>query len=205
MNLEPYALYPHQVTGVEFLTRRGRAILGDDMGLGKIRQAERLRAVPWTGVALDEAHFIKNASQRSSQALKILGVSDDKRAGVSGPRLAFLLTGTPMPNRPRDLFNLLRAVGHPAARSFIAFARQYCGAYRNNYGWVTEGASNLAELNLLLKEVMLRRKKDDVLDLPPKIRSWVPVQISGESAQRHRFPGAGIAVNTAFWTMNRAQ
>ena len=247
MNLAPYALYPHQVTGVAFLASRGRAILGDDMGLGKTRQAiiamkesapggvflvicpaslklnwareirlvdpaarievlgvaghqhpqpqwvivnydlltrhgERLRAVPWTGVALDEAHFIKNASQRSSQALRLLGVSDDKRAGVSGPRLVFLLTGTPMPNRPRDLFNLLRAVGHPAARSFIAFARQYCGAYRNNYGWVTDGASNLAELNLLLKEVMLRRRKDDVLELPPKIRSWVPVQISIESA-----------------------
>jgi SWI/SNF-related matrix-associated actin-dependent regulator 1 of chromatin subfamily A len=39
MNLERYALYPHQVTGVEFLARRGRAILGDDMGLGKTRQA----------------------------------------------------------------------------------------------------------------------------------------------------------------------
>jgi SNF2 family DNA or RNA helicase len=146
------------------------------------RNAERLRTVPWTGVALDEAHFIKNASQRSSQAMKILGVSDDKRADVAGPRLVFLLTGTPMPNRPRDLFNLLRAVGHPSARSFISFARQYCGAYRNDYGWVTDGASNLGELNLLLKEVMLRRKKDDVLDLPPKIRSWVPAQITGDAA-----------------------
>jgi hypothetical protein len=29
MNLERYALYPHQVSGVEFLARRGRAILGD--------------------------------------------------------------------------------------------------------------------------------------------------------------------------------
>jgi SWI/SNF-related matrix-associated actin-dependent regulator 1 of chromatin subfamily A len=146
------------------------------------RNSDRLRRVPWTGVVLDEAHFIKNASQRSSQALKILGVSDDKRAEVAGLRLVFLLTGTPMPNRPRDLFNLLRAVGHPAARSFLSFARQYCGAYRNDYGWVTDGASNLAELNLLLKEVMLRRKKDEVLDLPPKIRSWVPLQISGEAA-----------------------
>jgi SWI/SNF-related matrix-associated actin-dependent regulator 1 of chromatin subfamily A len=247
MNLESYALYPHQVTGVEFLARRGRAILGDDMGLGKTRQAiialkesapsgvfliicpaslklnwareinmvdpdarievlgvsgyehsqpqwvivnydllarnaDRLRKVAWTGVALDEAHFIKNASQRSSQALKILGVSDDKRAGVVGPRLVFLLTGTPMPNRPRDLFNLLRAVGHPSARSFISFAKQYCGAYRNNYGWVTDGASNISELNLLLKEVMLRRKKDEVLDLPPKIRTWVPLQITGDAA-----------------------
>ena len=39
MDLSSYALYPHQVSGVEFLARRGRAILGDDMGLGKTRQA----------------------------------------------------------------------------------------------------------------------------------------------------------------------
>ncbi len=30
MDLSSYALYPHQATGVEFLARRGRAILGDD-------------------------------------------------------------------------------------------------------------------------------------------------------------------------------
>ena len=39
MDLSSYALYPHQVSGVEFLARRGRAKLGDDMGLGKTRQA----------------------------------------------------------------------------------------------------------------------------------------------------------------------
>jgi hypothetical protein len=32
MNLESYALYPHQVTGVEFLARRGRAVPADDSG-----------------------------------------------------------------------------------------------------------------------------------------------------------------------------
>jgi SWI/SNF-related matrix-associated actin-dependent regulator 1 of chromatin subfamily A len=146
------------------------------------KNAERLRAIRWAGVIIDEAHFIKNASQRTSQVLKIIGVSDNKRESVEGPRLVFLLTGTPMPNRPRDLFNLLRAVGHPSARSFLSFAKRYCGAYKNDFGWVTEGASNIAELNLLLKEVMLRRKKDDVLDLPPKIRSWVPVQIEAAGA-----------------------
>ena len=95
-----------------------------------------------------------------------------------GPRQVYLLTGTPLTNRPRDLFNLLRCVGHPAARSFLSFAKRYCDAYKNDYGWVTTGASNLEELNLLMKEVMLRRKKDEVLDLPPKIRSWVPLSRS---------------------------
>jgi hypothetical protein len=146
------------------------------------RNADKLGAIAWAGVIVDEAHFIKNASQRTSQVLKIVGVSGDKRAGPGGPTQVFLLTGTPMPNRPRDLFNLLRAVGHPSARSFLPFAKRYCGAYRSAYGWVTEGASNLTELNLLLKEVMLRRKKDEVLDLPPKIRSWVPVQIDAAGA-----------------------
>jgi SWI/SNF-related matrix-associated actin-dependent regulator 1 of chromatin subfamily A len=148
------------------------------------RHGERLRAIAWAGVIVDEAHFIKNASQRSSQVLRLIGVSDAKRDQPAGPRNVYLLTGTPMPNRPRDLFNLLRAVGHPSARSFLSFARRYCGAYRNDYGWVTDGASNLDELNLLLKEVMLRRRKDEVLDLPPKIRTWVPVQIESAPARK---------------------
>jgi SWI/SNF-related matrix-associated actin-dependent regulator 1 of chromatin subfamily A len=150
--------------------------------LGK--HADRLRAATWAGVILDEAHFIKNNSSRTSHCLKLLGVSSDSRGALSGPDHVYLLTGTPMTNRPRDLYNLLRCVGHPAARSFIAFAQRFCGAYRNDWGWVTDGASNLEELNGLMKEVMLRRKKDEVLDLPPKIRSWVPVEIDSAAAAK---------------------
>jgi len=146
------------------------------------KHANRLHDIPWTGVILDEAHFIKNASARTTHCLKLLGVNDQAKAPLIGPNYVFLLTGTPMTSRPRDLFNLLRCVGHPAARSFLSFAKRYCEAYRNDFGWVTTGASNLDELNLLMKEIMLRRKKDEVLDLPPKIRSWVPVDISGAPA-----------------------
>ena len=146
------------------------------------RNAERLHGIQWAGVILDEAHFIKNNSQRTSHCLKLLGVSNNAREPVIGPRQVYLLTGTPLTNRPRDLFNLLRCVGHPAARSFLSFAKRYCDAYKNDYGWVTSGASNLEELNLLMKEVMLRRKKDEVLDLPPKIRSWVPLAVENAAA-----------------------
>jgi SWI/SNF-related matrix-associated actin-dependent regulator 1 of chromatin subfamily A len=143
------------------------------------KNAARLHDIPWAGVILDEAHFIKNPSQRTSHCLKLLGVQKEARAPVIGPGYVFLLTGTPMTNRPRDLFNLLRCVGHPSARSFLSFAKRYCDAYKNDFGWVTTGASNLEELNLLLKEVSIRRKKEEVLDLPPKVRTWVPVDVSG--------------------------
>jgi SWI/SNF-related matrix-associated actin-dependent regulator 1 of chromatin subfamily A len=146
------------------------------------KEAQRLHGIGWRAVVLDEAHFIKNASARTSHCLKLLGVQNEAKAPLLGPEFVFLLTGTPMTSRPRDLFNLLRCVGHPSARSFLSFARRYCEAYRNDFGWVTTGASNIGELNLLLKEVTLRRKKDEVLDLPPKIRSWVPVDISNAPA-----------------------
>ena len=146
------------------------------------RTAPRLRDIGWAAIVLDEAHFIKNASQRTQHCLKLLGVQDEAKAPLIGPDHVYLLTGTPMTGRPRDLFNLLRCVGHPSARSFLSFAKRYCGAYRNDFGWVTTGASNIDELNLLMKEVMLRRTKDEVLDLPPKVRSWVPVDISEAGA-----------------------
>jgi SWI/SNF-related matrix-associated actin-dependent regulator of chromatin subfamily A-like protein 1 len=148
--------------------------------LGKY--TERLYAIDWAGIILDEAHFIKNASKRTSHCLKLLGVQAEARAPMIGPEYVFLLTGTPMTNRPKDLFNLFRCVGHPASRSFLSFAKRFCDAYRNDYGWVTTGASNLDELNLLMKEVSIRRLKDEVLDLPPKVRSWVPVDISSSKA-----------------------
>jgi SWI/SNF-related matrix-associated actin-dependent regulator of chromatin subfamily A-like protein 1 len=146
------------------------------------KNAKHLHGIPWSGVILDEAHFIKNNSKRTSHCLKLLGVSNDARGALIGPRQVYLLTGTPITNRPRDLFNLLRCVGHPSARSFISFAKRYCDAYKNDYGWVTIGASNLEELNLLIKEVMLRRKKDEVVELPAKIRSWVPVSVENAAA-----------------------
>jgi SWI/SNF-related matrix-associated actin-dependent regulator 1 of chromatin subfamily A len=49
------------------------------------KHADRLRAIAWAGVILDEAHFIKNASGRASHVMKLLGVSDNVRQPVIGP------------------------------------------------------------------------------------------------------------------------
>jgi SWI/SNF-related matrix-associated actin-dependent regulator 1 of chromatin subfamily A len=127
------------------------------------RHVDALRALAWAGLVFDEAHYLKNhTSQRSRMARQL--VEHASAATVH------CLTGTPVTNRPRDLFPLLQVVGHPMARSFLSFAKRYCAAEHNGYGWVTDGASNLDELRVQLHGVMLRRTKDEVLDLPPKIR-----------------------------------
>jgi SWI/SNF-related matrix-associated actin-dependent regulator 1 of chromatin subfamily A len=139
------------------------------------RHIDALAALPWTGIVFDEAHYLKNhTSARSKLARRLVTESPDA--------VVHALTGTPLTNRPRDLFPLLQLAGHSMARSFLSFAKRYCQAYHNGFGWVTDGASNLDELRIQLHGVMLRRTKDEVLDLPPKLRSWVPVSVPAGTA-----------------------
>ena len=143
---------------------------------------------PWAGLVFDEAHYLKNHRSLRSRLARQLAdrtthtqgndrlIHRDTTQHVDGPAV-YLLTGTPLTNRPRDLFVLLQLVKHPLGRSFLSFAKRYCAAERNEYGWQTRGASNLEELTVQLHGVMLRRSKDQVLALPPKLRTWLPVEV----------------------------
>jgi SWI/SNF-related matrix-associated actin-dependent regulator 1 of chromatin subfamily A len=151
----------------------GWFILNYDI-LGK--RIDWLTGVPWTGIIFDEAHYLKNhKSQRSAHARRLALEGD-------GDPVVHALTGTPLTNRPRDLFPLLQLVRHPLGRSFLSFAKRYCAASQSDYGWVTDGASNLEELALQLHGIMIRRRKDEVLDLPPKLRSWLGVEVEDGTA-----------------------
>ena len=129
----------------------------------------------WAGLVFDEAHYLKNHTSNRSKLARQLA---DRAKWHTGPEpIVYLLTGTPLTNRPRDLFVLLQLVGHPLGRSFLAFAKRYCAAEKNEYGWQTGGASNIEELTVQLHGVMLRRSKDQVLSLPPKLRTWLPIEV----------------------------
>jgi SWI/SNF-related matrix-associated actin-dependent regulator 1 of chromatin subfamily A len=147
----------------------GWVILNYDI-LGK--HLEALLTHNWVGIAFDEAHYLKNhRSQRSRFARTLV----DRTVGDP---VVHALTGTPLTNRPRDLFPLLQLVDHPLGRSFMSFSRRYCDGGRNDYGhWVADGASHVDELSVQLHGTMLRRHKDDVLDLPPKVRTWIDVEL----------------------------
>jgi hypothetical protein len=131
-------------------------------------------------VIVDEAHYIKNRSGRSVQVLRLVGAE-----GERDPQAVYLLTGTPMTDRPRDLFNLLKASRHPLSRSFYSFARRYCAAEHNGYGLDTRGASNVEELARIVAGVMLRRAKTEASVSGHQLQCWgtiVVVQAEAASA-----------------------
>ena len=113
---------------------------------------------------VDEAHYISNAT---AQRTKLLNDILDKIPKV------WLLTGTPMTSRPINYFNLLKIVRSPLTLNWQSYVRRYCKGYQFNVGgkriWNTSGSSNLDELRERTKNLILRRNKSEILDLPEKI------------------------------------
>ncbi|WP_342627817.1 DEAD/DEAH box helicase [Nguyenibacter vanlangensis] len=135
-----------------------------------VQQAIRNR--PWDMLILDEAHYVKNHESKRTQ--RILGGGKAKVQGIDATRRLYL-TGTPIMNRPIELWPLLHSLAPAQFPRLMAFAERYCNAHRTRFGWDMGGASNLDELQRVLREtVMVRRLKSDVLtDLPEKIRQVI--------------------------------
>lgn len=139
------------------------------------KEYPRLKDIPFTNVVFDEAHYIKSVANS--------GKADSKRANFAIKlaekcKYVFSLTGTPITNKPKDLFNILRISDHILSRNFFSFGQKYCDASHNGFGWRFDGSSNERELHQQIKPMMLRRLKKDMLDLPEKVRRFIPVEIN---------------------------
>jgi len=95
------------------------------------------------------------------------------------------LTGTPMTSRPMDYFNLLHLIESPVAKNWMAYAIRYCSGYQFNVGgrkvWNVTGSSNLEELRDRTTGLVLRRLKENVLDLPEKIITPVYLRLKSKA------------------------
>lgn len=136
---------------------------------------EKLTSKTWDLLILDEAHAIKNPTAQRTE--RILG--SKKFKGIK-TRNRLYLTGTPILNRPVELWPLISSLKPDRFSNFFRFAMKYCDATKGDYGWDFSGASNLDELQQELRQsCMVRRCKSDVLkELPPKIRTIIPVEDS---------------------------
>jgi len=121
-------------------------------------------------VVLDEVHYIKNpAAKRTRASLKLT----EKATSVLG------LSGTPLTNRPIELWPVLQAIRPDLFPSKHEYAWRYCKPRFTPWGWIFDGATHMGELNRILRrECLIRRLKKDVLkELPPKIRQAVPFRL----------------------------
>ncbi|OJJ40391.1 hypothetical protein ASPWEDRAFT_33774 [Aspergillus wentii DTO 134E9] len=115
-----------------------------------------LSKIPWAGLVVDEGQRLKNDKSQLYESL----------SKIKFP-FKLLLTGTPLQNNVRELFNLL----------------QFCDRTKNaenleaEYGELTK--ENIPELHDMIRPFFLRRTKAQVLTfLPPMVQIIVPVSMS---------------------------
>ena len=144
--------------------------------LSKNRKA--LSAVDWDIMIVDEAHYLKNPKAQRTKAL----LGEKGEGGIEATRKVFL-TGTPIVNRPVEFHPILASIAPSEFGNFFGYAKRYCNAFRNEWGWDFTGASHLDELQDRLRETcMVRRLKADVLtELPAKRRAIIEIPANGKS------------------------
>jgi SWI/SNF-related matrix-associated actin-dependent regulator of chromatin subfamily A-like protein 1 len=137
----------------------------------------------WDVGIYDEAQYIKNPdSARSKAIIGIEGVATRAKRNL-------FLTGTPIENYPKEIWPIAAFICPAKFGNWWDYAKRYCAAHQEDRKfydpkteethwkkvWVTEGASNLGELQQRLRTTfMVRRLKKDVLpELPPKRRQLI--------------------------------
>lgn len=153
-----------------------------------VHKYEKSLSYYWDLIALDEAHRCKTPGARVTKA--IMGYRPTKKEREEGmqpssgipARRKLAMTGTPIQNRPMELFTLLQWIDPKRWKSRFEYGRRYCNGQQGWGGsWNFKGASRTDELQSELRSTFLiRRVKADVLkDLPPKQRQIIMLPADG--------------------------
>jgi SNF2 family DNA or RNA helicase len=145
-----------------------------------------LKARVWGLGIFDEAHALKNPdAQRSASVLGPGGLYERCKRTL-------FLTGTPVENRPVEMWPIASKLCPSRFGDWWDFARRYCGLHLERRGrgsvWVADGDTNHSELQQRLRtSILIRRTKEQVLkELPPKCRQLVVLE--DEDVDWSRFP-----------------
>ncbi len=167
------------------LAARGRSGDHQPRHLPNAAQLKRLGDPPerMTLVA-DECHSYKNHKTQQTQRWRAMRRKVLRVAGQT-----WGLSGTPLKNRPKDLWGTLQSFGLGKASfgNWFQFVRCFNGKKKHwgGHEWRTLSDRQKAEIGQRLRNVMLRRLKYDVLDdLPPRMPpKKVRVKITGEAVR----------------------
>lgn len=117
-------------------------------------------------VIIDEAQKLSN-----NTSSRYVVLSDFLKR--SKPNYVFLLTGTPLTNKPINLYHILKLIDAPICRDYRYYVNRYCDArtFRLKSGkeiTTTNGATNLEELREKIKHLYIRRLLTEMTDMVDK-------------------------------------
>ena len=151
----------------------------DEFSNSKSRVVTKLRLLRrWDLLILDEAHYLKNPSNRTQALYGRPGTTLGLQASATK---TILLSGTPTPNHAGELWQhyrvfwptlAQRAVPGQEKRPYtqIEFEDRFTRYRDTVFGRQISGSQNQDELRIALGDVILRRRKSEVLtELPPLI------------------------------------
>lgn len=158
------------------LVKKGSETLEAGVCIVSYDMLHKLRIPPgvFEIVVCDESHYVKSRKTKRTKACTPL---------VKAARFAMLMTGTPVLNRPIELYSQLHMLRPSYIRTYTKYAERYCNGKPTPYGYDDRGHSNEHELNWVLKTgFMIRRLKRDVLtQLPAKTRHTVWLEVVSQN------------------------
>lgn len=110
---------------------------------------------------IDEVHLCKNSTTQRFKAVKAL-LDKFPNARIT------LLTGTPITNRLDDMVAYYKLLDHPLGKNKSYFSDRYLRRSNGKTGKII-GAQNVKELRVRHWNMMIRKKAEECLDLPPLI------------------------------------
>lgn len=133
-------------------------------------------------IALDEGHKCKDPTSIQGKALLKLNAET-----------MISMTGTPLMNNPLDLYIHLKWLGYEK-HAFYSFKQHYC-VFGGFGGYQIVGYKNLDQLKVQFEDIMLRRLKKEVLDLPDKLYSTEYVEMTKNQTKIYKEVFSDISSN----------
>lgn len=138
---------------------------------------DALIGIKWGFMVLDESTRIKNRTTKQAKAILKLGKIASRR---------YILTGTPSPNSPLELFNQIKFLDQSIfGDNWYFFRDRYClmGGYG---GYQVLGFRNLEELSKKIAGISYRVLKSECLDLPDKIYKQYRLPMSEQQGKNYK-------------------
>ena len=152
------------------------------------KRLDHLMAIDFDCIIFDEVHRIKDQKTQTTKAALKLAKGKD---GI------IALSGTPITNRPSEFFTSLNMMLPATFSNYFTFAKKYCNARKNAFGWDFSGSSNIdtsrdgvtTPLNHILRDFMLRRSMDDPRiagEMPDLVETIINLELPPEAIKAYK-------------------